>query len=342
MNFLENLHIGSAITNLIAFILVFFTIVFFHELGHFMFAKFFKVKVREFFLGFGPSLFSKTYGDTKYSFRAFPLGGAVVMEGEDEHSDDPNSFMSKPLYQKFIIVIAGPMMNFLIAIIIFMIVSFQVGVPSTKISSIIGESPASKSELSIGDEIISINNNKISNWNDIVSNIQNSSGVLNFKVLRNRHEHSVLIKPIKNEDNRYIVGISTLDKSPILVFEKSISQTYQISKEIVLFIPKLFYDKKAQEQVGGPVAIYNMVGQVSSLGFLSILMFTALLSINLGIMNLLPIPALDGGRLTIYIIEFITRKKINKNFEDNLHKIGFVLLITLMIFVFFKDIRALF
>lgn len=334
-------NIIYALKTFIAFILVFFAIVFFHEFGHFAFAKLFKVRVREFFLGFGPSIFEKKFGETIYSFKAFPLGGAVVMEGEDEDSEDPNSFSKKPLYQRFLIVLAGPMMNFVIAIIIFMIVSFNTGVAGTRITKIVKETPAAVSDIKIGDQIESVNGKEVKNWNDIVENISKSKNLVELKVKRDNQDKNIILKPIK-EDNRSIIGISTLDKSANVVVKKSVADTYNISKEIVMFIPKLFYDKKAQSEVGGPVAIYKMVGQVSEYGFMSLLMFTGLLSINLGVMNLLPIPALDGGRLAIYLIEIITRKKVNENIENNLHRFGFVLLMGLMVFVFFKDIISLF
>lgn len=328
----------SIFYSIVTFIFVFFILVFFHELGHFVTAKIFKIKVNEFFLGFGPKIFEKKYNETSYNIRLFPLGGAVALEGEEQTNIyDPNAFSNKPLIIQFLVVFAGPTMNFIVAFVIFVLLGINLGTQGTVITNISENSLAYNNGLKINDKILSINENKINNWYDIIDNIKNNK---NLEFMVKRDSDIVKISFLKENDNSPI-GINCYSKNINDILVNSANQVINISKQMLNIIPKLFYDNEVQKTVTGPIGIYKIIDKASKTNFIIIMEITAILSINLGIMNFLPIPALDGGRLFFLLISIILKQfniNLNSKYEEIIHKLGFVILMVLTFILIIKDI----
>lgn len=341
--------------NIIIAILIFAFLIFFHELGHFIFAKTFGIKVNEFCIGFGPKLIGFTKGDTLYSIKALPLGGACMMEGEDEDSEDENAFGKKPLWQRALVVFGGPFFNFILAYVLAVFIIGAAGVDKPVISGIMEDYPAAEAGLMAGDEIVKLNNYPVNFYRDIsVYNLINRDNEVKVVYKRDGVKNTTsLIPKYDSESGRYYMGI-----------------TYQEPRESVGIVPTLGYGflelkyqffttiqslkmlvlgRLSANDLSGPVGIVKAIGdtyeETVSMGvfytILNLVNFMVLLSANLGVMNLLPIPALDGGRLLLFLVEAVTRKKINEDLEGKIHLIGFVLLMALMIFVMFNDIRKL-
>ncbi len=327
-------------------ILVFGMLVFIHELGHFAVAKFVGIKVHEFAIGMGPKLIKFSKGETSYYIRALPLGGYVRMEGEDEKSDDLRSFNNKSILSRISVIFAGPLMNFILAIILFTLIFYSVGVPSTTINEVMEESPAQTSGIQEGDTIYSINGEQMNSWQDITESISSSSKKsLDIVVLRdNERLEKKVIPTIDENSGQVLIGISpTIKKSIGDSIKNGFTIIYTITSDIFSFLRDLITGQTAAAgEVMGPVGIINLVGQVSRAGWIDVANLTAVLSINLGLMNLLPIPALDGGRIFFLFIEMLRGKPLDAEKEGMIHLIGFALLITLMLFVTYKDIIRLF
>jgi regulator of sigma E protease len=328
----------------VSFIFVFGLIVFFHEFGHFIFARLNGVTVHEFSLGMGPKIISKQGKETLYALRVFPIGGFVRMEGEEDESDVEGSFSTKKPLSRFLIIAAGPLMNFLLSIVLFIIIFSIAGIPSNVIGSFTEDSPAYEAGLQSGDEILEINNVEIKSWNDVNINIGNSSDEVNIIVKRGETviEKSFLATT-EEGTGRIVIGIySKLTKNPIKVVVHSISQVGFLTKEIFKFFAKLPFGGLNEGSVVGPVGIVNLVGQAAERSILDVLFLAAYISINLGIVNLLPIPALDGGRLLFIIFEIFRGKPVNPEKENFVHLVGFVILLSLMAFLVVKDVIGLF
>lgn len=325
----------------ISFILVFGLLVFFHEFGHFAFAKLNDIKVHEFALGMGPQILKFKGKETQYSIRLFPIGGFVKMEGEDEASNDIRSFNKKTPLQRFSVIVAGPLMNIFLALLLFMIIGMSLGLPVNIIDEITPASPAEASGLKPGDKIIEIDDNRINNWEDVIESVSNSKkDILSMKILRNSNTLSFQVKPLfDNEANRKLIGISP-------EFKKSVSQSFIFAYDRVLlvmrgitdFLSSLVRGEASTEEVVGPIGMVHYVGEAAKTSIYSLLSLAAVISINLAIINILPFPALDGGRLIFIAIEIIKGKPINPEKEGFVHFVGFVVLIILMVFVIYKDI----
>ncbi len=355
---------------IVSFIVVIVVLVVVHELGHFLVAKACGVYVKEFMVGLGPKIVEKQWGETLYTIRALPIGGAVQMLGEDgveeqiggeqgnaiaELNIDPErSFVNKTAAQRLAILFAGPAMNFLFAIVAFFVIFSITGVPSDEsiIGSVIENTPAAEVRLEPGDRIIFIDNEKVNTWQDMSAliknyNPQSEDSYLSLIIERKqngvKHEVDVMIQPEYNQEaGRYTIGVtSAIEKSPLKAFPMACKNTYNISKEIALFIPKLIVGKIAANQVAGPIGIAKISGEMAQQGSLAFLAFMAYISINLGIMNLLPIPALDGGRILIILVEVVMRRKLPPLVEEKIHLVGFAFLMLLMILVVFSDISKL-
>lgn len=328
-------------TSILSFILVFGLVIFFHELGHFTVAKLSGIKVNEFALGMGPTLLKFKGKETQYALRLFPIGGFVSMEGENEQSEDSRGFQSKPALVRFLVVVAGPLMNFVLAILIFMSMYLYAGIETTKIGVLMPDMPAIQAGLEINDRIVAISGEPIDDWSELTKTVSASKGEpLNITIERAGETFDVEIKPQFNaEDDRYLIGIQALKAhSPFKATERAIQTTSNVTVMIVEYIPKLFQKDTFKEEVVGPVGIAVMIGEASKTGLWNVLGLAALISINLGLMNLLPIPALDGGRILFLLIEIVLRKPVKEEWEANIHKVGFILLIGLTIIVFIKDI----
>lgn len=327
---------------LISFIFVFGIIVFAHELGHFATAKWSGIKIHEFSLGMGPAILKKQGKETLYSLRAFPIGGYVKMEGEDEVSDDPRSFSNKKPWQRLIILAAGATMNFILAYVLLVIIMFSVGAPSNTIADIVADMPASEAGIMDDDKIVAIDGNTISSWEEVTSSINKSEGKpLVIEVLRDGQKETFNITPILREDGSYAIGIQTKVLKQV---DKAFGMAGDQFKYFFTSIFEFFASIGKKDVTGelvGPVGLVNIVGEVSKTGLINLLNLAAYISINLGIVNLLPFPALDGGRIIFVIIEMVMGKPVNREKEGYVHFIGFALLMALMVFLVFKDISRL-
>ncbi|MBN1364848.1 MAG: RIP metalloprotease RseP [Syntrophaceae bacterium] len=349
-------------TTLISFIVLLGILIFVHELGHFLAARMAGVGVLKFSLGFGPKIFGKKIGKTEYVISWIPLGGFVKLLGESGNEelspeDEKMSFCKQSVWKRMLIVLAGPGFNFLLAIVIFVIV-LTYGLPS--LTSEVGEvrldSPAFEAGMLKGDKIVSMNGEKIEFWEDIRLIIAESKEKqIEVIVDRVGKEKLFLIKPklskTKNifgeEVSAYLIGISPAEKTAIErrnvwdAILSSIYKTWEISKLTVISVVKIFEGVISPKTLGGPIFIAQVAGAQVKEGIIPFILFMAILSINLGVINLFPIPVLDGGHIFFYIIEIVIRRELNIKVREISQQVGFVLLLMLMLFVIFIDIERL-
>lgn len=328
--------------NIISFVLVLSFIVFVHEFGHFIVAKLNKVKVHEFALGFGPTVLSKQGKETKYALRLLPLGGFVMMEGESEDSDEEGSFSRKKPLQRISILLAGPLMNFITSFIVLLIFMSVVGHPTTTLSSVVPNSPAYRAGIQDNDTILAINNTKVDSWNQVIEIISSSNieDTIKLDLRRNNSEISKNVKPHKNEQGNVVIGIMTkIGREPGMVM----SNTFRTFKSFFTAIGDFLVNipKEGVSDVVGPIGLFGFVSQVQQTGAINLLFLVAFISVNVGILNLLPIPAFDGGRILLVLVEMIIRRPINKKIENAVNMLGFALILTLFVFTFYNDIRRL-
>ena len=332
-------------------ILVFGFLIFVHELGHFIFAKIFGVAITEFSLGMGPKLISKKGKDgVEYSLRALPIGGFVAMVGEDEESDDPNAFDKKPAWQRFIIVIAGAVMNLLVGIIIMIIITLCTDrFGGTTVAEFMDGSTSNLSGLQINDEIIEINGYNVHTASDLSYEImRNGYEPVDVTVIRNGKE--ITIADVKfPQVSSQGVAFGSMDfkiyeepKSFGVICKNAFYSCTSTVKMIWDSLYDLISGRYGIEAVSGPVGVTGAITDAAKTGAHSLFYIIVVISMNLGIFNLLPIPALDGGTLLFTLIEMIFRRPIPKKIENGLKIAGFALLMLLVIFVTFKDIFGLF
>lgn len=324
-------------------------IVFFHELGHFLFAKKAGVNIHEFSIGMGPKIITKKKDNINYSIRLLPIGGFVAMEGEDEESSSKDSFGEKTILQRASILFAGPFFNIILAIILFIPVFFSMGVPSDSnvIGNVTENSPASKSGIVKNDVILQIDNTKINSWEDILNAFANNNGdEATILVSRDGEEKTIKVTPEKSEDGRYIIGIvPSYNKNMFNAIISAFTVTFEMIVQMVVFLGQLItgtLPTEMKDSVAGPIGVIGIVSDAANMGIMNLIYIGAVISLNLGVMNLLPIPALDGGRLVFLGIEAIRGKKIEPKTEIIINNIGFMALMGLMIFVTYKDILRLF
>ncbi len=328
---------------------VFGVMILVHELGHFVFAKIFKVAINEFSIGMGPKIFSKKLKDgVQYSLRLFPIGGFVAMEGETEESDNPNSFDKKPAYQRFIIVAAGAVVNIIVAVIIVFFLS--VTSPyfgTTTIASFEGDAQEFQG-LQLDDEIISVENTRVGNDMALISEIRNYGGKP-VDILVKRDGKKILIEDVvfpTEEIEGVVFGrVNFQVYGEHRTVKSVIKNTYYTSVSTVRIIWDsiigLITGKFGFKQISGPVGVTGAMVDMARQGPYSFFFFVSVISMNLGIFNLLPIPALDGGTLLFTAIEMIFRKRVPKKIEDTLKLAAFALLILLVIAVSIKDVIML-
>lgn len=344
---------------IIWFILILGVIILVHEFGHFIFAKWAGVYVYEFSIGMGPKIFSKKgkNGETEYCIRAIPLGGFVSLAGE-EVDDDKKVAKDRKLYnksfiQRFLIMFAGAMNNFILCFVLLLVSAFIYGSVSLKpvVSSVNEEYPAYEAGIKAGDTIISINGDKVSSWNEVQLLIQTAKGKELEIVIKGEDgkKRNVTLTPekLENEDGTtsYIVGVGMrgkVKKGFIPSVKYAFETTGSLFKLMIVTVKELFTGGVAVKELSGPVGIYSVVGEQAKQGIQSILYLISFLSINVGVINLIPFPAFDGGRILFLIIEKITRKSIPTNVENTINSIGFLLLLALMLYVTFNDILRLF
>lgn len=340
-------------------VFVFCLIIFIHEFGHFTVSKLCGMTVHEFSIGMGPKLFSHNGKKTVYSVRALPIGGFVRLEGEDTQSDDPNAFCNKKPWQRIFVLVAGAFMNFLLGFVIFILIfSFTGSISSNKIGNIMQDSAFEKAGLVVGDEIIRMQGDnytsRIRTYDDVSYFLdKNGSGAVEFTFKRDGEEFKKVIVPEYNEEYKtkmYGFGPLTEKVTFSNIFSASYRRSLFVIKIVIGSFADIFSGNISFSNLSGPVGIVNEIGNAAqegmALGFIyslmNVLSFAALISINLGVVNLLPLPALDGGRILFIIIELIIRRPIPKDKEGFLHFIGFMLLILLMIAVTFFDVQRLF
>lgn len=331
---------------LISSLLVFLLVVMLHEFGHFTVAKLSGIKVNEFSIGMGPKIYQKQKGETFYSLRALPIGGYVAMEGEEENSHDSRAFNNVSIVKRMAVVLAGAFMNFVLAFIAFTLIFSIAGYGSNEIDKVIPNSPADKVGIQSGDLIIKINENKVKNIYDINSIIsKNQKEEMDFQINREGNILNVTIKPEYSEENQmYLIGItSKLEHSIIKSICLGADRTLEMSKMLLKSIKIMFSGSFKMEYLSGPVGVVQLIGSESSKGFLNFLQILGLISVDLGVFNLLPIPALDGGKFLFLLIEALRGKPIDEKIEQGLSLIGISLLFSLMIYVtIFNDIGRLF
>ncbi len=350
--------------SIFSLIIVLGVLIFFHELGHFLVARALGVGVERFSLGFGPKLIGKTIGITEYRISAIPLGGYVKMVGESpdselDPSDLPISFTHKHVFKRILIVAAGPFFNILLALIIFFGV-FQISgllILKPGIGDVNEDTPAYMAGLKKDDLVVSIDGVDISSWEDMANAIMASKGkTLAISVLRgdtiltkNVTPEVKKFKNIFNEDvDRYVIGITASGevlKKDLNFFQavtESINQTYQITVLTIKGVVKLFQGTVSPKTLGGPIMIAQMAGQQAKEGVVNLIFFIALISINLAILNFLPIPVLDGGHLLFFFIEAIKGSPVSVKVREISQQAGIFVLILLMIYVFYNDIARVF
>ncbi len=338
-------------------------LIFFHELGHFTAARFFGVQVDVFSIGFGKKLLTKQIGKTQWTLSMIPLGGYVKMKGQDDTdpsfvSYDEDSYNVKKPWQRIIILLAGPFANFLLAFLLYLSISF-IGVP--KLLATVGDvnttQPAYKAGVQVGDKIIQINGDKILYWEEIGESIQKSSLNVQLTILRKNEYIDLIITPqmqqVKNRFNetveRKLIGIKPdMNRTAIIQYgiadglDYAYSQTKNASMLIVKGLQKLISGLVPADQLGGVVSIVDVTAKVSSVGITALLFFTALISVNLGVLNLLPIPALDGGHIVFNLYEMITKRKPNEEIMYKLTLMGWAILLSVMLLGLYNDMNKLF
>lgn len=329
------------LTVILALVLFLF-LIFPHELGHFMMARAVGVKVNEFAFGMGPAVWQKQGKETLYSIRIFPVGGFCAMEGENEESDQEGAFNNKPWWAKILVLIAGAAMNVLIAAVVMSVIILISGTATTTVDKVENGSPAQIAGLKQGDKIEYISGKKIEDWNDVSKSIGNKGKKIEIKVSRNGKYEIFKINPRKEKD-RYVIGITpVIEKSPSKAIIGGFKSTWYITRQMYKSLGMLASGNVAMKDVSGPVGMIGLVHQSATQGLISFFYLVALISLNLAIFNLLPLPALDGGRIIFVIIRMITGKAITDKQEAMVHGAGMVLLLSLMVFVTWNDIIKLF
>ncbi|RAK11123.1 regulator of sigma E protease [Halanaerobium saccharolyticum] len=355
------------VLTIVSFIIVLGVLVFIHEFGHYITAKKSDIMVSEFALGFGPKLLSKKAGETVYSIRAIPLGGFCNMVGEfpadesmpeeereiyDQAKENGRLFTQKSAIKRLAVILMGPIMNFLLAALIFIFAFAIFGVPTSTteeaiLGEVIPEQPAAEAGLRAKDQILAINGQEINSWEEMSELIRaNPNQEITIRYQRNGEINTISLTPALNEEGeRGVIGIyPQLVRESVTIgssITMGLQQTYQVFKMTIMGFVQMFRDSST-EDIGGPIMIASIIGQAARTGILNVLNWTAIISINLGIINLLPFPALDGGRLLFIFIEIIRGKPVDPQKESYVHLVGFAVLMILMIFIIYNDLMRTF
>jgi len=352
-------------TNIVSLIIVLGVLIFAHEFGHFIVAKILGVGVEKFSLGFGPRIFGKKIGMTDYRISAIPLGGYVKMVGEapDSELDESMialSFSHKSVLKRSLIVLAGPAFNFFLSVAIFFGFFEISGLPimQPEVGGVQEGMPAYVAGVQAGDRIVAVDGEPVTQWDEMAEIItQRGGSTLEFELLRDDTIISLRITPKQvpsqnifgEKIDKYVIGITasgefTIERlNPIEAVVEGVLQTWQIAKLTVLSVGKILAGTLSAKTIGGPIMIAQLAGEHAKAGMANFIFFIALLSVNLGILNLLPIPVLDGGHLMFFFFEAVTRKPVNLKMREVAQQIGIFVIILLMVFVFYNDIaRVLF
>ncbi|HXH12270.1 MAG TPA: RIP metalloprotease RseP [Alphaproteobacteria bacterium] len=335
-----------------------------HELGHFLVAKYVGIGVERFSIGFGPKIFGFRRGETEYMLSIVPLGGYVKLVGDDPRGPDgnhPRAFLNKPISQRMAVVAAGPLANFALAIAIFAAVHW-VGIPTPEISElpevgeVMADSPAMQAGLQKGDRILTVDGRPVSQWEDLVDIIHRHANVpLQLRIERGGQELDVTVTPkpgtvIKDleEVEVGLIGVSPHVEVDIIRYSapvalwKGVEKTWEVSALTVVSLVKMVQGKISPRHLAGPVGIFQMAGQQAKVGLLPLLSLMAVLSISLGILNLFPIPILDGGHLLFFAVEGVLGQPISPRKQEIATQVGLFLLMALMLTAFYNDLLRIF
>ncbi len=352
------------LTTVLIFLIVLGVLVLAHELGHFLTAKKMGMKIYEFGIGFPPRIWSKKgKDDVVYSINAIPLGGFVNLRETDEEAKDPNSFIHKKPWQRALVISAGVAMNYLLCIILLSL-GFMFGLPQSvdqealangkvsehkiQVVTVLDDKPAKAAGIEIGDELVAVDGEKISSVKNLIAYANTKIGQkVKLTYIHDKEEVEKEVDIVELETGKGGIGVGLVETGivsypPHLAVWHGIKLTVALTKEFIFafanILKNLVIGQPIGVQVAGPVGIAVLTGQVAKLGLIYLLQFTALLSLNLAIINFLPFPAFDGGHLVFIIIEKIRRKPVNKKIEGIIHTIGFSLLMILIIVITFQDI----
>lgn len=317
-----------------------------HEWGHMTVARWCGVKIKEFSVGMGPLIFKRQKGDTQYSLRLLPLGGYCAMEGEEEAVDSPTSYSGKSNPQKIAILLAGVTMNVIIALVAVTIALWLSGFVTNSIGTVMEGLPAEAAGLQAGDTIIAINGTETGTWEDVVNGIDSAKEgeALEITYKRGSETGTASVTPVYNEEaGGYVIGITAgVTKD----FRKSIRYapvtTWELAKTMLEGFRMLLTGGASADDVAGPVGLVKVVDQAVDYGAGTYLMLLALVSLNLALFNLLPIPGLDGGKIFFILLKVISGGRINDDMEYKATVAGMVLLFTLFILITMNDVRNLF
>lgn len=353
---------------LFSFILVLGLLIFVHELGHFLFAKLFGVRVLKFSLGFGPKVIGKVWGETEYVISALPLGGYVKMFGENpDEQDVPDqekkvAFAHKTVLQRFLIILAGPFFNLVFPVLLFFFLFLAVGVPeqveTTRVGTVAEDSPAWGAGIQAGDEILGINGQPTEKWIDVLNAVKQSNGEkITIRLERDGMPIELQLQPSLDDaknvfgevvEERYMIGIVKDNEiiynrvGIVQALQDALTQTWMFVYLTGMGFVKIIQQVIPASELGGPILIAQLAGEQMREGWINLTYFIGILSVNLGILNLLPIPVLDGGHLVFLTVEAIRRKPLEEKAQIIAQQIGIAFLGTLMIFVFYNDIARLF
>jgi regulator of sigma E protease len=350
------------VTTIIATIIVLGVLIFVHELGHFLAAKGSGVGVLTFSLGFGPKLFGRKSGETQYQVSMVPLGGYVKMIGEEPGEKIPpellpKSFSAQPVGRRLGIVFAGPFFNFLFAVVAFA-VAFVVGLPTMlpEVGEVKPDFPAYQAGLQPGDRILEIDGRPVKRWEDLARIIHESGDrPLHLKVEREQKTFQVSITPqFSNQKNLFgdevrvgLIGIAPSGKTfiertdPLTAVYRALLQSWRVTELTVVSIYKIIEGKISAKTIGGPILIAQLAGQQAKAGPLSLVIFMAVISINLVILNILPIPVLDGWHLLIFLLEGVIGRPVSLKIRERAQQIGVFIIIFIMLLVFYNDITRI-
>lgn len=331
---------------IISSIIIFLLVILIHEFGHFIVAKMNGVSVLEFSVGMGPKLFQKESNGTLYSLRLLPVGGYCQLEGEDEENDSPNSLNNQSPFVRIKVILAGAIMNFILAFIL-LILLMSVSRVSTEVSGVLENSPAYSSGIQAGDKIVSINGKNINDGEELLKNIKESQGDLDIRVIRDSQSKNIKVTP-RLENNVRKIGVNFQEEyniknfSLIKGFKKGVITFLNLTGMLYKFLGMLITGQLGLGGVSGPVGVVKEIGNAAKTGVANLIFLLAYININLGVFNLLPIPALDGGRAIFILIEMIFGKKISQEKEGYIHMVGLILLLALIAVVTIKDVIKLF
>ncbi len=333
-------------------ILIFCILIFVHEFGHFIAAKLLKIRVHEFAIGMGPKLFAKQKGETLYSVRALPIGGFCALEGEDTASDDERALSNKPAWAKLIVLVSGAFMNLLLGLLLlFFVYGTAKGISVPEIYDVSPGSAAETAGILPGDEITHFGGKRIHIVSDLSWEMSKLSGEETTVTVRREGEKKTLSVLPQKTDNGYALGVrlAAAENNFFLTIKSGFYTTVFYVRVVLESLIDLLQGKVGFQNMAGPIGIVSEIGSAVKetvesgwAGFLNLLQLAILLTINLGVFNLLPIPALDGGRIFFVFVEMIRRKPIPPEKEGIVHLIGFALLIALSLVIAYMDITKLF